>query len=199
MTANAANPAGGIAQAPGAPALTGEEMLQKIATECDASVSPTNSKNKKKSCMALGTDKHNCCEEKIRDHQKTGKPPELEGEKGYKRPALHDDGSPVLPAQVPTPVGGPRPSLSAAFAAGGSAVGQAFNAIRGNCYPDAAIINSDGSKTFADFKFPCPKGHPSGKGTSTGTSTPVMSPKQQGSYDALGYGTGNGTALTIYP
>lgn len=197
---NSANAGGGIAQPPGAPALTGEQLLQKIATDCDASVSPTNKKTgKKKSCMALGTDKHNCCEEKIQQHNKTGKPPKIEGEKGYKRPSLFDDGSPMLPAAPPIPTGGARPSLAAAFAAGGSAVGKAFSAIRGNCFPDAAIVNADGSKTFADFKFPCPKGHPSGRGTSTGNSVPVMSPRQQGSYDALGFGTGNGTALTIYP
>lgn len=199
MPSNSANAAGGIAQPPGAPALTGQQQLEKFATECDASVSPTNASGKKKSCMKLGTDKHNCCDEKIEDHNAKGKKPALEGETGYRRPALHDDGSPVLPALPPIPTGGARPNLGAAFAAGGAAIGQAFSALRGNCFPDAAILNSDGSKTFADFKFPCPKGHPSGRGTSTGTSTPTMSPRQQGSYDALGFGTGNGTALTIYP
>ncbi len=152
--------------------------------------------------MALAIGTMQCLamlDEKIEDHNAKGKKPALEGETGYRRPALHDDGSPVLAALPPIPTGGARPNLGAAFAAGGAAIGQVFSALRGNCFPDAAILNSDGLKTFADFKFPCPNGHPSGRGTSTGTSTPTMSPRQQGSYDALGFGTGNGTALTIYP
>jgi hypothetical protein len=71
--------------------------------------------------------------------------------------------------------------------------------MKGNCYPDAGILNADGSTTFVDFKFPCPKGHPSGKGTSKGGVNTTMSDFQQGSYDGLGFGSGNGPAITITP
>jgi len=97
------------------------------------------------------------------------------------------------------PTGGARPNLGSAFAAGGSAVGAAFAALRGNCFPDAAILNADGSRTFVDFKFPCPPDHPSGKGTSAGGRRTDMSPRQKASYDALGEASGNGAALIIRP
>lgn len=206
---NAATMQGAI-HAPAGPPLTAEELLQNIANDCDKEVSPTHEKGSqkgnKKSCTKLGTDKHNCCEEKIQEHQSANPPngkPAVEGERGYKRPALNDGNRPVPNPNgsypTPSPTGGARPSLQQAFAQGGSAVGKAFSALKGNCFPDAAIINSDGSKTFVDFKFPCPKGHPSGKGTSKGGAKTAMSPKQQGSYDGLGFGTGNGPAIAITP
>lgn len=199
---NSANPAGGIQQAPGAPALTGQEVLEDIAKYCDQHVSPNKKTGGKKSCAKLGEDKHKCCDGKIKEHQKKNPPngsPPLEGERGYRRPTLTSDNQIVRPLAAATPLPFARPSLAAAFRAGGAAIRTAFAQLRGNCFPDAAIINPDGSKTFVDFKFPCPPGHPAGRGTSTGNSTPTMSPRQQASYDALGQATGNGNAITIYP
>jgi hypothetical protein len=72
-------------------------------------------------------------------------------------------------------------------------------ALKGKCFPDAAIVYPDGSKTFIDFKFPCPPGHPSGKGTSKGGRKGVMSESQQNMYDALGRSSGNGKAFPVAP
>jgi hypothetical protein len=192
---------GGELQAP-LPAL---QVLTDIAKFCNETTPPEKN-GKKKSCTKLGEDKHKCCEGKIKEHQKKNPPkgnPPVDGEQGYQRPPLDSKDRPVpnpdgsFPAPVPT--GGPRPNLGAAFKQGGTAIRAAFAALKGNCYPDAAIINPDGSKTFVDFKFACPPGHPSGKGTSKGGGSPTMSSKQQGSYDSLGFGTGNGPAITICP
>jgi hypothetical protein len=111
-------------------------------------------------------------------------------------PVPNADGS--IPA--PQPTNAPRPNLGAAFKAGGGAIKAAFAALKGNCYPDAAILHPPipgGPKTFDDIKFACPSGHPSAKGTSKGGAKTSMSPKQQASYDALGAGSGNGNAITI--
>ncbi len=204
MPANAANPAGGTLQPPGPPSAAA--VLQSIVDKCNTSVSATKPPpdGSKKSCTKLGADKHECCEKAIEDHRNTTDPkggnPPLEGERGYRRPTLVGDppvGARPLAPLMPT--GGARPNLGAAFAAGGSAIGAAFAALSGNCFPDAAILNADGSRTFVDFKFPCPPGHPSGKGISRGGQRTAMSPRQQASYDALGQGSGNGLALTILP
>ena len=184
-----------------------QPVLQAIATTCDEEVSPTDASGQKKSCTKLGNEKHACCETKIQEHRAKNKPngkPPIEGERGYRRPKLDGDSKPVPGPDgsfpPPQPTGGPRPDLAAAFAKGGSAVRQAFAQLKGNCYPDAAIINDDGSKTFADFKFPCPEGHPSGKGKSKGGVRTQMNRRQQESYNALGYGTGSTSqAVTILP
>ncbi len=200
---NSANPALGIAQAPAAPAMTGQAKLEEIAKYCDKHVSPNKKTGGKKSCLKLGSDKHACAEGKVQEHRKKNPQngnPELEGERGYRRPALNSNNRPAMPLQAPQPTGGARPNLRAAFQAGGAAIGQAFAALRGNCFPDAAILGPNGEKTFADFKFPCPPGHPVGKkGISKGGSRPTMSPRQQGSYDALGLSTGGGTTVVISP
>jgi uncharacterized Zn-binding protein involved in type VI secretion len=192
---------GGVLQAP-----TAAAVLTDIAKNCDQQTSPTDANGNKKSCTKLGNEKHACCESAIQEHRSKNPPngePPIEGEQGYKRPALDQQNRPVPNADgtfpAPQPTGGPRPDLAAAFAQGGGAVRQAFAALAGNCYPDAAIINADGSKTFVDFKFPCPEGHPSGKGVSKGGKKTSMSPSQQGSYDGLGYGSGNSEAITITP
>ena len=184
-----------------------QSLLQDIATACNEEVSPTDEKGQKKSCTKLGNEKHACCEGKIQEHRAKNKPngkPPVEGEQGYKRPQLGRDNRPVREADgswaAPQPTGGPRPNLGEAFAKGGSAVREAFAKLKGNCYPDAAIFNNDGSKTFVDFKFPCPAGHPSGKGTSKGGARTQMSARQQGSYDAIGFGSGSTSpAMTILP
>jgi hypothetical protein len=200
MPANAANPAGGTMHAPGVPVL-GQDVLQGFVDDCDKNTPATDANGNKKSCTKLGADKHACCEDKIKEHQDKNPPkgsPPLEGEHGYRRPGLDANNNPIRPIARP-PQGGSRPNLGAAFAQGGAAVGQAFAALRGNCFPDAAIINPDGSKTFVDFKFPCPPGHPSGKGTSRGGTRTAMDRRQQASYNALGEAYGNGQAIALLP
>ena len=202
-----------VVQPPAVPALS---ILQDIAKDCDAQVSPTDAKNNKKTCTKLGTEKHDCCEKKIQDHRALNPPdgqPPVEGEQGYARPALDGNNRPIpnpdgtFPA--PVPVGAPRPNIAHAYATGGKGskiVGQTFKAMKNNCYPDAAILNSDGSKTFCDFKFPCPAGHPCGKTKSgkqkisKGGAKTTMSAQQQGSYDGLCFGSGSSSpALVISP
>jgi hypothetical protein len=206
MTANA--PIANVVNAGGAtpPGLTGEEVLQQIATDCNAKVKPAKKNGSLKSCTKLGADKHACCENKIQKHRAAnppnGKPP-VQGETGYKRPALDANNNPVRNADgtypAPIPTNAPRANLTKAFRRGGRHIRAAFKSLSGNCYPDAAIIGPNGEKTFVDFKFPCPPGHPSGKGTSKGGVKTAMGARQQGSYNGLGFGSGGGPAITINP
>ena len=192
------------------------DVLKAIADKCENSVPARDEKGKKKTCTKLGAEKHACCEKAIQDHRNAnppnGKPP-VEGEQGYKRPTKRDQRKRKPPP--PTPISGSRGAIFAAardtaIAAVGTLglVGKAAKdfigksigkALGGKCFPDAAIINPDGSKTMADFKFPCPKGHPSGKGTSKGGVSTSMSPEQQASYDAISKGTCDGPAEAILP
>ncbi len=183
------------------------QILQTMVNDCDKSVSPTDAAGNKKSCMKLGNDKHKCVDDKIQDHQNQNPPngsPPLEGEQGYPRPNLNPDGSPIHPVPA-TPAPGPsrsvvfRGAINHAIQTGGNVGRSIGRALSGRCFPDAAILGPNGSKTFVDFKFPCPPGHPSGKGTSKGGVRTNMSPEQQGSYDTLGLGTGGGQAITILP
>lgn len=179
--------------------VSGLAVLTAIAEECNRVVKPTYADGKKKRCTKLGADKHACCESKIQKHRAANPEdgdPKLQGETGYRRPTLASDNQPIYPlnALVPT---GPRPNLRRAFAAGGRSIRRAFKALRGNCFPDAALILGNGGRQFVDFKFGCPPGHPSGRGTSTDGTAPGMSPRQQGSYDALGLGSGGRRAITI--
>jgi hypothetical protein len=194
----------GLVQAPGAPAVDARALLQGIATKCDKDT-PAEADGKKKSCLKLGEDKHKCCEKEIQEHRAKNPPdgkPAVEGERGYRRPQFdakgnvrpNADGSPF--SATPT---GPRPDLAAAFAQGRAAIRAAFAAMKGNCYPDAAILGEDGSKTFVGFKFPCPAGHPSGKGISKGGKKTEMGALQQKSYDALSEATGGKGAFAINP
>jgi uncharacterized Zn-binding protein involved in type VI secretion len=191
---NSATPTGNI-QAPN----PGMDLLNKFANECENSVPAKDADGNKKRCTTLGTEKHACCEKKIQDHKP---PPKLEGEQGYKRPTQAERTMRNPPK--PTAIEGTRQGLfSSAVQSAiaektdvGKSIGQALG---GKCFPDAAIINPDDSKTMVDFKFPCPKGHPSGEYTSKGNVTTQMSKEQQASYDALSRGTGNGTAECIVP
>jgi hypothetical protein len=198
---NSGTPTGNV-QAP--TALDAMETLQSIVNNCENSV-PATENGKKKTCTKLGAEKHACCEKAIQEHREAnppdGKPP-LEGEKGYKRPTKKEQRK--RKPSPPTSIPGSRQELfnnavSDAIAAGtdvGESIGKALG---GKCFPDSAIMNADGSKTMVDFKFPCPKGHPSGKGTSKGGVKTAMSPEQQASYDAISKGTCDGPAQTIMP
>jgi hypothetical protein len=191
-------------------------VLQAIVDKCENSVPANDANGKKKSCTKLGAEKHACCEKAIQDHRNAnppdGKPP-VDGEKGYKRPTKREQRKkkPGPPTSIP----GSRAGIFAAARDGAIAalagmslgakaakkfIGKAIGkALGGKCFPDAAIINPDGSKTMVDFKFPCPKGHPSGKGTSKGGVSTAMSPEQQGAYDAISKGTCDGPTETILP
>lgn len=208
MTNNSSSPPNaatvGLMQGPVPPALSaGLSKLQEIADECDKPkvTSPTKSDGSKKSCTTLGTEKHACCEGKVQDHRdanpKNGSPP-IEGETGYKRPEL-GPGNTVLMNQPPAVPTGPKPDLKAAFAQGKPAISKAFGSMKGNCYPDAAVLGGDGSKTFVDFKFPCPAGHPAGGGTSKGGAVTAMSKAQAASYDSLGRACGGWNTFVIRP
>lgn len=185
-------------------------FIQQAVDECNQDTSPTYEsgprQGQKKPCMKLGTDKHDCMERKIADKNKEaadGSKTGVEGECGYKRPPgpmtklpvdrktmfknAVDDG--VKAAGSGATPGDVKASVKAAIS----------KALGGNCFPDAAIVHPDGSKTFIDFKFPCPKGHPSGKGVSKGECKTQMSPSQQKAYDRLGAQSGNGKAFAVTP
>jgi uncharacterized Zn-binding protein involved in type VI secretion len=186
--------------------------LQEMVNECELSTPKTEvvkGKRVKKDCMKLGRDKHECMEKKVQDHRaanpRDGKPP-LEGERGYTAPKLGPNNT-VL---KPVPATSTRPFLSR-VARTANRVAQLVkrgfpdnvaNAIarrvnKGKKFPDGAILGKGGVKKFVDFKFPCPKGHPSGRGKSKGGVKTSMDKEQQAEYDTLGMGTGNGRAITI--
>jgi hypothetical protein len=199
---------GGEFQSPAAAQAT----LAQWVKDCDQSV--TKSKGgKKKSCQQLGREKHDCMEKKIEDYRKKNPqsdpapPGHPEGERGYPRPP--SDGSPFV-----TPPGGPGRNsvISGAIAqakstiasqgltgsAAKKAVSQSIGkALRGNVFPDAAINLGGGKKMFVDFKFPCPKGQPTGhkRGSrnrlSKGSSNTQMSESQRKAYTRLSAGTGS--------
>jgi hypothetical protein len=83
-------------------------------------------------------------------------PPKLQGEKAYNR----DTGQPAPPPNTRQMlIGEPR--------------NQFFNRIRGNIYPDAAILDDYGRPArFVEFKFQCPSPVPTRRGgpPSTGTA-----------------------------
>jgi hypothetical protein len=187
-------------------ALVARDVLQEIVDNCNEDVSPADENGNLKTCTRLGAEKHACCERKIQEHREENPPdgdPPIEGEQGYQRPSENDRNNPFS-AGPPTPTAGSRSEAIAdaiSNIAAGMDRGRAFGqALGGNCFPDAAILNPDGSRTFVDFKFPCPEGHPTAnEGTSRGGANTQMSPLQQSSYDALGIGSGNGPAEVISP
>lgn len=198
--------------------------LQAWVKECDASV-PKSKGGKKKSCQQLGREKHACMEEKIEDYRKKNPhktpppapPGHPEPECGYPKPPVPPD-----PGYVTPPPGPGRSSIIQAAAAQGAAAAKAAGltgkaarkavsgaigkALKGRVFPDAAINLGGGKKLFVDFKFPCPKGQPSGhkRGSrnklSKGDSNTRMSKDQRETYQALNQGTGSSKrTLSITP
>jgi hypothetical protein len=197
-----------------------QATLAQWVKDCDQSVKKTKN-GKKKSCQQLGREKHVCMEKKIEAHRQdpepeTPPPGYPEGERGYLRPPT--DGSPFS-----TPPGGPGRNsiISSAITkaketivkdgltgqAAKKAVSQSIGkALRGNIFPDAAINLGGGKKMFIDFKFPCPKGQPTGhkRGSrnrlSKGNSNTQMSKTQKKAYTQLSVGTGSSKkALSLNP
>jgi hypothetical protein len=197
---------GGVFQSP----VMAFAFIQQSVDDCNQEVSPTHEydpkKGQKKSCAKLGTDKHDCMEKKIaaknRDAKDNGTT-SIEGECGYKRPPgpltkLAKDRKTIFKNAVADGIAsaGAGATPAAVKTAVSTAIGKALG---GSCFPDAAIVHPNGSKTFIDFKFPCPPGHPAGKGTSKGGRKTAMSPSQQSAYDDLGVLTGNGKAFAVTP
>lgn len=189
--------------------------LQQWVKECDQSVKKSE-KGKKKSCQQLGREKHKCMEDKIQAYNdqkpcptKPGDPGHPQGERGYdsktgkeiaeKRGDLVKAGQ-AAGAKVVQDQG---LTGKAARKAVGKEIGKLLD---GKLYPDAAIDLGDGKKLFVDFKFPCPKGQPSGhkRGSrnklSKGNKNTKMSKKQRDAYKKLAKATdSNKPPLTISP
>jgi hypothetical protein len=189
-----------------------KKILQQMVNDCEMETPKTevvDGKRVKKDCMKLGREKHECMERKIQEHRDKNPPngdPPIEGERGYKAPKLGPNNTvpnPVPPTQTRTWLS--RAARTAAKVAQLVKKGFAENVAKaiagrinkGKKFPDGAILSGTGEKKFVDFKFPCPKGHPSGRGKSKGGVKTSMDKEQQAEYDTLGKGTGDGRAITI--
>lgn len=178
-----------------APAV-GIQILDGIAEECSKKYNVIEAKKiqqkkKRATCQKLGQDKHKCCDEKIKEHQKktNGNPP-LEGEKAYNRPKFKK-GKPVQPVDKnPVAINRGQAISDAIKSAGpgasrkaiGSAIGKKLS---GLVFPDAAIVGPP--KRMVDFKFACPVSHRSKKKkTVKNYRKPKQSPRQEAAHNALG-------------
>jgi hypothetical protein len=185
--------------------------LAQWVKDCDQSV-PKTKNGKKKSCQQLGREKHKCMDDKIKDFNDKNPPTDPpqpghpEGERGYDRSGSQlskTRGEIVNEAKDAAIAANPTLSGKALGKAIGKEIGKALN---GKLFPDAAIHLGDGKKMFVDFKFPCPKGQPTGqkRGSrnrlSKGGKNTKMSKKQRDAYTALSKTTGSTKpALTISP
>jgi len=79
---NTADLAGTI-QVPKMPNATPQEFLRKIACRCDKKRDNNYKNGKRLKCNQAGTAKHACCEDALKRHEKSGKPPKVIGERGY--------------------------------------------------------------------------------------------------------------------
>jgi hypothetical protein len=185
-------------------------FLAKIADDCNKKINAEEdkaikNKKKKRTCQKAGQDKHKCCDDAIKEHNKDpNATPKVEGEKCYDRPNL-DSGGKAIPPVNTTPVNMDRGSvISGAIASCGtgatrqaisSAIGQA---LKGKIFPDAAILGPNGEKTFVDFKFACPESHRSKrKKARKNYRPPSQSKDQAAAHTALGQATGGGPTATI--
>jgi uncharacterized Zn-binding protein involved in type VI secretion len=148
------------------------KILQEIVCACDSEIKPDATDD----CRTLGDRKHNCCEDKIQQHNAEKRMPRLGGEQGYNRKTgvavpgsrMRLSGEPFI---------GARDAVTGAFIPG------YVHRIRGKMFPDAAVIDDFGRPAqFVEFKFGCPKGVPTGKGKapSTGLSVPTWTPGKKG-------------------
>jgi hypothetical protein len=136
MTNNGASPSNGGTtlkelQAPN-PDMDPVNYLTAVMCYCNT-IKP--SKKKKENCRKLGRRKHACCDRILKRHQKSGNPPHVGGEQGYR--LGNDMASQAL-----------NMSRGQARAAG---------VLSASCWPDACFTGPDGNvRGFADFKFRCP-------------------------------------------
>jgi hypothetical protein len=197
-----------VTQAAGADP-TAIAFLEKIAEDCNKKINDEEdkaikNKKKKRTCQKMGQDKHKCCDDKLKEHEKSGADPKCEGERAYQRPKFDKNGQVVPPVNTtPVPTDraqtisnaiqscGPNPSRAAV----GAAIGKA---LAGLVFPDAAILGPNGEKTFVDFKFACPESHRSKKKSARKNyRPPSQSPSQEAAHTALGQATGGGPTATI--
>lgn len=126
------------------------QTLQDMLCECNEQVLPESDDT----CPTLGAKKHECMNNKISNHRP---PPKLQGEKAY----IRDTGQPAPPPNT-------RQMLI------DEPLNQFFNRIRGNIYPDAAILDDYGRPAkFTEFKFECPLNVPHKKGASVTNRQPT--------------------------
>lgn len=103
--------------------------LEKMVCDCHNNTKP----KRDSTCTSLGTEKHNCVNEAIKNHKP---PPKLGPERGYKK-----NGKPF-------PKGTTRESLKAQGKG---------KQLKGSWWPDACMCDNDGNPTqFFEFKFKCP-------------------------------------------
>ena len=123
------------------------DILQEIVCECDKHTDAVQEKRTKKAnCRKLGEQKHDCCNDAVRLHNKQGKSPKLQEEKGYM------EGS-----------GAPDPQASRKWHRGASPK-RFFSGISGRIFPDGAILDAEGNvDQFVEYKFQCPKDTPTRK------------------------------------
>ncbi|MER8528445.1 DUF4150 domain-containing protein [Mesorhizobium sp. M0494] len=129
-------------------AARGIEKLKDILCECNRQVDAKQaqlkaSNQKMMNCKELGDAKHKCCDDAVK---KVGGEPKFDPEKGYdEKTGKHD------------------PSASREWPSGMEATDY-FAGISGKIFPDAAMLNPDGSiNRFVEYKFRCPAGTPTGK------------------------------------
>jgi uncharacterized Zn-binding protein involved in type VI secretion len=138
------------------------KALQKIICECNRIFNQLQKqRNPKKNCKALGEEKHDCCNAGIDLHNRQGKDPKLDGEKGYREKT-----------------GAPDPAASRKWPRGVSKEAY-FRGIGGRIFPDAAIRNADGNvDRFVEFKFKCPRGTPTRKDAKASRGSRAESDRQ---------------------
>jgi hypothetical protein len=143
-----------------------KQALQEIVCECDRLFDKIqDGRTEKANCRKLGEEKHDCCNHGINSHNRQGKSPPLQGERGYHEPS-----------------GLPDPSASRVWPRG-MAPEAYFRGIAKRIFPDGAVLDAAGNvDRFAEFKFQCPKGTPTRKGAkeSEGTAKQDWTPARKG-------------------
>jgi len=150
-----------------------EKALQDIICECDRLLDDIQSKRSdenKSNCKKLGEEKHDCCNDGINLHNKQGKSPKLQTERGYNEKSGALD--PLASRKWPR----------------GASPEQFFRGIAGRIFPDAAVLDAAGNvDQFVEFKFQCPAGTPTRKGAkpSEGTAEQDWTPARNGKESQL--------------
>ena len=149
---NTVNLAGGIDPAV---AQAGLQALRDIVCEWDRLLDQAQgNREEKANCRKLGEQKHDCCNDGIKLHNKQGKSPRLQTEMGYKEKT-----------------GVPDPAASRKWPRGTSPE-QYFRGIAGRIFPDGAILDDAGNvDRFVEFKFQCPASTPTREGAEPSQGT----------------------------
>jgi hypothetical protein len=123
----------GAIQVPVMPNASPKDFLKEIACRCDKKRANNYENGKRMKCRRAGIVKHECCEDALQRHAASGNPPETTGEQGF---------YPRSGRRIPAP------GRNARFTAG--------TLPRGSSWPDAVLLNKNGSPAqFFDFKFKC--------------------------------------------